>query len=134
VPTSRPGQFVVGRGTDAQQMRRKLPELKERLKSLRIKDGRAMTDYLRLHLLGYQQYYGVSGNSGPLRAYTRQATMRLDLKHPLVRAVLLFKWLNRRSQRKSITWARFIELWKQGYIIPKPGIVRHLYPVPTRSS
>src|SRR5690606_6158229 len=71
-------------------------ELKERLKNLRTKGGRAMTDYLRLHLLGYQQYYGVSGNSGPLRAYTRQA------------AKLLFKWLNRRSQRKSITWARFL--------------------------
>ena len=40
---------------------RKLRELKERLKNLRTKGGRAMTDYLRLHLLGYQHYYGVSG-------------------------------------------------------------------------
>jgi group II intron reverse transcriptase/maturase len=121
VSTSRSGQFLVGRRTDTQRMRRKLRELKERLKSLRIKGGRAMTDYLRLHLLGYQQYYGVSGNSGPLRAYTRQA------------AKLLFKWLNRRSQRRSITWARFLELWKQGYVIPKPRIVHHLYPEPTRT-
>src|SRR5882724_4568110 len=103
-------------------MRRKLRELKDRLKHLRTKAGRAMTEYLRLHLLGYQQYYGVSGNSGPLRAYTRQA------------AKLLFKWLNRRSQRKSITWARFLALWKQGFIIPKPRVVHHLYPEPTRTS
>lgn len=121
VSTSRTGQFVVGRRTDTKRMRRKLLELKQRLKALRTKGGRVMTDYVRLHLLGYQQYYGVSGNSGPLRAYTRQA------------AKLLFKWLNRRSQRKSINWARFLELWRQGYIIPKPRIVHHLYPEPTRT-
>ena len=47
--------------------------------------------------------------------------------------MLLFKWLNRRSQRKSLTWARFLLLWKQGYIIPKAQIVHNLYPAPTRT-
>ncbi len=122
VTTSRTGQFVVGRRTDTKRMRLKLRQLKARLKHLRTKGGRVMIEYLRLHLLGHQQYYGVSGNSGPLRAYTRQA------------AKLLFKWLNRRSQRGSITWARFIDLWKRGYLVPKPRIVHHLYPEPTRMS
>lgn len=118
---SQSGQFVVGRRTDAKRMRRQLLDLKTRLKGLRTAGGRTMHDYVRLHLRGYQQYYGVSGNSGPLRAYFRQAAM------------LLFKWLNRRSQRKSLTWARFLLLWKQGYIIPKAQIVHNLYPAPTRT-
>lgn len=120
VAKSQTGQFVVGRRTDAKRMRRQLHGLKERLKSLRANGGRTMLDYVRLHLRGYEQYYGVSGNSGPLRAYFRQA------------AKLLFKWLNRRSQRKSLTWARFLQLWKDGYIIPKAQIVHNLYPAPTR--
>jgi len=118
---SQSGQFVVGRRTDAKRMRRQLHDLKTRLKSLRTAGGRIMHDYVRLHLRGYQQYYGVSGNSGSLRAYFRQAAM------------LLYKWLNRRSQRKSLTWARFLLLWKQGYIIPKAQIVHNLYPAPTRT-
>jgi hypothetical protein len=67
VRTSRTGHFVVDRRLDTKRMRPKLFEFKERLKSLRPKGGRAMTDYLRLRLLGNQQHWGASGNSVPLR-------------------------------------------------------------------
>ncbi len=103
-------------------MRRKVKEMKSRLKSLRIQGGRAMLEYVRRHLRGYQQYYGVSGNSGPLRAYFR------------VIGKLLFKWLNRRSQRRSITWSRYVAMWKDGTLLPTPWIVHHLYPPPSRMS
>ena len=46
-------------------------------------------------LAGHFQYYGVSDNWPRLVAF-RTAALRL-----------LYKWLNRRSQRRSFTWPRF---------------------------
>ncbi len=50
---------------------------------------------LRRKLLGYRNYYGVIGNSRMLSAYY----------YYVIR--MLYKWLNRRSQRRSMTWAQF---------------------------
>ena len=54
-----------------------------------------MLRYFRQHLQGHIQYYGVSGNYRQLAAYAYFASR------------LLYKWLNRRSQRRSTDWARF---------------------------
>jgi RNA-directed DNA polymerase len=45
-------------------------------------------------------YYGVRGNSKILGKY------RYEVRW------LLFKWLNRRSQRRSMTWRNYSERWK----------------------
>ena len=37
--------------------------------------------------------------------------------------MLVFKWLNRRSQRKSYSWKRFLHLWYHEWDIPKPKVV-----------
>jgi group II intron reverse transcriptase/maturase len=50
---------------------------------------------LNAKLRGYYNYYGVIGNFRSLNRFF-QVAMRL-----------LYKWLNRRSQRKSVTWAEF---------------------------
>jgi RNA-directed DNA polymerase len=47
-------------------------------------------------LQGHIQYYGVTFNLGMVRAFVFRATQ------------YLFKWLNRRSQRQSFSWARFL--------------------------
>jgi len=39
---------------------------------------------------------------------------------------LTFKWLNRRSQRKSFTWKRFGKLWGGAWQIPRPRVVEHM--------
>jgi len=39
---------------------------------------------------------------------------------------LLFKWLNRRSQRKSVTWARFGKVLKDW--MPSLRVRHNLYP------
>jgi len=39
---------------------------------------------------------------------------------------LMFKWLNRRSQRKSYTWGRFSELWGRAWEIPRPRVVEQV--------
>jgi hypothetical protein len=41
---------------------------------------------------------------------------------------LLFKWLNRRSQRHSLNWKRFGEVIRP--LLPTARIVHDLYPVP----
>ena len=76
-----------------------------------------MVQFVQQHLRGHFNYFGVSGNMRSLSTYGFNA------------AKLLFKWLNRRSQRKSMTWKRFDQLLDEG-LLPRPRIVHNLYPVP----
>ena len=57
-----------------------------------------MQEYFRQPLEGHLRYYGVSGNYQRLEDYVHYASRTL------------FKWLNRRSQRRSVTWERFNEV------------------------
>jgi hypothetical protein len=59
---------------------------------------------------GYYRYYGVHGNSPSLQQFFHHA-MRI-----------LFKWLNRRSQRRSYTWTGFIELLRH-FQVERPRLV-----------
>jgi len=68
---------------------------------------------LNRKLLGYYNYYGVTGNSQSLNSFVYQVIG------------LLFKWLNRRSQRKSYKWEGFMELVKYFGIV-KPRILHAL--------
>ncbi|MEA3410010.1 MAG: group II intron maturase-specific domain-containing protein, partial [Pseudomonadota bacterium] len=113
---SRKGRFVVGRKTEGKRMRKKLKELSVRLRKMRAKGGRAMVAYLRRHLRGHIQYYGVSGNS------------RTVAKYVFLASGYLFKWLNRRSQRSSLNWKRFGAAVRP--LLPKARIVHDLYPLP----
>jgi len=61
--------------------------------------------------LGYWNYYCVIANDKLTWRYNR-AVMGL-----------VFKWLNRRSQRKSFTWAQFLKNWKGSWQIPTPRVV-----------
>ncbi len=79
--------------------------------------GKAMMAYVRRHLQGHIRYYGVSGNYQALSRYVKAASR------------LLFKWLNRRSQRRSISWKRFSPILKER-VLPSIRIVHNLYPIP----
>jgi RNA-directed DNA polymerase len=115
VTTSRTGKFLVGRKTEGSRMRKKLKELNQRVRELRTSGGAKMVQYVHRHLNGHFGYYGVSGNSRSIGEYSYCAMK------------ILFKWLNRRSQKRSLTWERYRTLLKEG-LLPKPCIVRHLYP------
>jgi hypothetical protein len=69
----------------------KLKDVSERLSALRVEGGRAMMDYAKRHLRGHVAYYAVSGNACTVRTYAYRMSC------------LLFKWLNRRSQRRGVT-------------------------------
>lgn len=116
VGRSQRGRFVVGRKTDAKRMHKKLKLLNAHLRRLRSEGGNAMLAFFVRHTRGHIQYYGVSGNSRGLAAYLYAATG------------LLFKWLNRRSQRRSLTWKRFAAYIRP--MLPKARILHDLYPIP----
>lgn len=88
------------RRTNRKKFRGSLLALKEWLKkarSLRLPD---LLEVLRRKLRGYWNYYGVRGNSMMLGKYQYEVHR------------LLYKWLNRRSQRRSMTWRTYCERWK----------------------
>lgn len=116
VGRSRRGRFVVGRKTDGKRFRKKLQMLSDTLRSLRAQGARAMLAYVIRHLSGHIRYYGVSGNIRSLNSYVYRS------------ARLLFKWLNRRSQRRSLDWETFSRVITP--LLPRPRIHHNLYPVP----
>jgi RNA-directed DNA polymerase len=108
----RGGRARLTRKTQRERMHKKLQALGQRLRALRVQGARAMQEHVRLHLVGHIQYYGVSGNSRSVSSYVFFATGRL------------YKWLNRRSQRRSVRWKDF-RRWARGYL-PRPRLVHAL--------
>jgi RNA-directed DNA polymerase len=64
---------------------------------------------LNAKLRGYYNYYGVIGNYPSLEKFFQEAIR------------VFYKWLNRRSQRKSITWAGFRLMYLP--VLERPRIV-----------
>jgi RNA-directed DNA polymerase len=114
VGRSRRGKFVVARKTQRDRMVKKLKAFGDRLKQLRTSGGRVMMLYACQHLRGHLAYYAVSGNSRSLRQYFYAASR------------VLFKWLNRRSQRRRFSWQRFGPVLRD--CLPPIRIRHQLYP------
>jgi len=91
-------RFRMKRVTSRKKYRAKLANLKEWLKRMRIMPTRWILEQVGRKLRGYYAYYGVSDNHRGLVRFYREATK------------LLYKWLNRRSQRRSYQWAEFKQL------------------------
>ena len=106
--TARDGGFKVGRKTSGKKLCRKLKAMSLWLKTSRntgkLKD---IWRILRAKLTGHYNYYGLRENyRGMMRFYFW--TIRLT-----------YKWLNRRSQRRSFTWDSFRH-YLQWQPLPKP--------------
>jgi RNA-directed DNA polymerase len=115
---SRQGRPLLCCQTSAKRMRRSLKQLNAWLKSIR--NTARVQDWwptLQVKLQGHYQYYGVSGNS---RAISR---------YGYIAARLVLKWLNRRSQKASYTWAGFLAYLRH-YPLQRPRIMHRLYPSP----
>lgn len=65
-------------------------------------------------LRGHVQYYGVSFNSRMVEDFLREA------------GKIIFKWLNRRSQRRSFSWDKF-SLYVEAHPLPTATIVHRLF-------
>lgn len=111
-PTVRsPNYWVVKRKTNKKKYRGSLRAMKDWLKSARSWPLKMILSSLRRRLRGYWNYYCVIANSRSTWRYRNAVTE------------LVFKWLNRRSQRKSYTWEKFLRHWNGGWEIPRPRVV-----------
>jgi RNA-directed DNA polymerase len=93
---TRTGGFKVGRKTSGKKFRQKLKEMNQWLKHVR--NTAELEDWwqvMRQKLVGHYHYYGMSGNMQWLHKYYYHAVK------------LAFKWINRRSQRRSYDWDQF---------------------------
>ena len=111
---SRNGRFRVKRLTSRKKFQSALNRIKLWIKSNRTMPIQLLLDKLKTKLLGHYRYYGITDN-GPMLARYWYVTMRL-----------LFKWLNRRSQRNSYTWEKFLLLMKTNPL-PTPRIYSSIF-------
>ncbi len=118
---SRKGTFKVGRKTEKKRYTRSLKKIRKFVKGTRnLLKREEIWKRVKLMLLGHYRYYGVNENGRSLQ----------NLRYEVVR--MLFKILNRRSQRKSFCWDKF-NLYLKLYPLPQPKIYTNLYEIAFRS-
>lgn len=110
----RTGEAGVQRRTAPKKLRASVRAFTEWIKKYRHNRMIDLMKTLAAKLRGHWNYYGVRGNAESLSAFYDQCQR------------LLFKWLNRRSQKRSCTYERFGELLRK-YAIPTPRIVETPY-------
>jgi group II intron reverse transcriptase/maturase len=111
---SKKGKFRVKRKTVRKKLRMKLKEMNlwlKRNRHLRLKD---LFGVINLKLQGHYQYFGITDNSLSMGRFSYQT------------CCLIFKWLNRRSQKKSYTWEGYLQLLKI-FPLAQPKIIFNIY-------
>ena len=112
---SRRGYFVMGHKTSKENLSRKLKEIKEWLKKIRNQlPLKAWLPVLRSKLTGHYNYFGVSGNYRCLQKFYEQVLF------------IVFKWINRRSQKKSMNFDQY-RIYLQWNPLPTPRICYAMY-------
>lgn len=118
---SRSGKFKVGRKTEKKRYNKGLKKVQEFVRNnrnlLKLED---LWKRVSTMLIGHYRYYGVNENSRRLESFRCEVTK------------ILFKWINRRSQRRSFNWESF-NLYLKRYPLPRPRIYRNLFEIAHRS-
>lgn len=112
---TRDGRFMVRLKTSRKKMSRAIKGMGAWLKSIRnlLKAGE-IWKLLKLKLQGHYNYYGVSGNFESIQRYYRKVLG------------LIFKWLNRRSQKPTWNWKTFWE-YLETNPLPQPKLTYAIY-------
>lgn len=103
------GRKRVKRKTSKKKYQASLLRVKERIRNNRHIPTRELMEKIAVKLQGHCNYYGVTDNSHAISSYMYRVKQ------------LLYKWLNKRSQRKSFNWSRF-SLFLNKYPLPKAKI------------
>lgn len=112
---SRQGKVVAKVKTSRKKFSSKLKRVSEWAKHIcRKQKLKLIWPKFIAKLRGHVNYYGVSFNLPGVRCFLRRASE------------ILFKWLNRRSQRRSYNWEQF-KLFMDSYPLPKAKIVVRLF-------
>jgi RNA-directed DNA polymerase len=107
----RSGKPHLKRQTSRKKLRGSIKRFSEWCKENRNLKPRILFRRLNTKLRGYYNYYGVYGNDKSLMQFFQQVKR------------ILFKWLNRQSQRRSYNWGGSKQLLKH-YRIEQPRIKR----------
>jgi group II intron reverse transcriptase/maturase len=114
--TTKEGYFKVKRRTSRKKLGQSLRKFTDWAKKARhvLRKGE-MIRQARTRVVGHLSYYAITDNSERCSYYVYRASR------------ILFKWLNRKSQRKAYTWADFRQAltWANW---PKPRIRKDLNP------
>jgi RNA-directed DNA polymerase len=112
---SRKGHYIPKIKTVKKRLRNKLKKVSEWMKRVRNKmKFKEIWNRFCAKLRGHNQYYGVSHNSKQISVFFCEATR------------IFFKWINRRSQKKSMNWEQFKKFLKANPM-PQPVIVHKLF-------
>jgi hypothetical protein len=111
---SRKGRFVIQRKTASKSLRRSRRALNQWLRFHRHLPIEEQHRMLSLKLRGHFAYFGITGNSRSLALF-RWTAIRL-----------WNKWLNRRSQPRTMPWTRFALLLRR-YPVPRAVAIHSLY-------
>lgn len=111
---SRNGKFRVKRKTSRKKFAKKCKEVSHLIRDMRTKKIKVIIKKLNQILVGYYHYYGITDNSKSLENFAFQVRKSL------------FKWLNRRSQKKSYDWKQFNDMLK-AYPLERPKIYVSVY-------
>ena len=106
----RQGKARIQRRTATKRFKASLRNLTTWMKENAQKKISNFMEKLASKFRGYWNYYGVRGNSKRLGSFWREGIQ------------IVYKWLNRRSQRKSYNWTTFKEVLK-AFKVPSPKIV-----------
>lgn len=113
--TTRNGKFTMGHKTSKESLAKSLKEIQEWLKVARnficLKD---LMPPIKAKLNGHYNYFGISGNIRCLDQFNTNVFW------------LIYKWINRRSQRKSMTYTELKDYMKR-HGVPRPKIKHSLY-------
>ncbi len=112
---ARSGKWVVKRRTAKDRFRRALKRVADWCREHRHDEVRTQQEALARRLRGHYGYFGIIGNSTVIGRFYREVVG------------LWRKWLNRRSQRAAMPWARMHRLLER-YPLPRPRIARPLLP------
>ena len=113
---SKNGKFRVKRKTSKKKFKQKVQEFKVWIKQNRNKPLKEIMITIIKKLIGHYNYYGITDNSIMINKYLHETEK------------MLFKWLNRRSQRKSYEWNGFKQMLKT-YKLPMPKIKVSIYAI-----
>ena len=105
------------RKTSRKKFNKKVKEMDREIKDRLLVFGYKVPELIKWVnqvLVGYFHYYGITDNSSSLEHFVDRIKKSL------------FKWLNRRSQRRSFNWNGFNDLLKD-FPLTKPKIYVSIY-------
>lgn len=113
---SQDGRFRVKRKTSQKKYRSSLLRCKTWLRKHLNSPTKDVIEMLYLKMQGTYRYYGITDNSMSLGNFCDKVRR------------MLFKWFNRRSQRKSMNWAKYVRFLKR-YPLPRAKVYVNIYDV-----